>query len=80
MITTQKEMFAVRFADCMARLKALGLNGEVSVVAGLVMIATNDKYSAQSFRKAIKGACKKSGAVSVETRPNKNSYVFTVSV
>jgi hypothetical protein len=74
------ELMAVKFADCMARLKAFGLKGEVSVTAGLVMVATTDKGSAQGFRKAIKTACAKTGAVSTESRPAKGAYVFAIAI
>lgn len=79
MNTNQKEIFAVKFADCMARLKALGLKGEVAVTAGVVMVSTTDKGSAQGFRKAIKTACARTGAVSYENRPAKGAYVFTIA-
>lgn len=78
MPATASELFAVRFADCMARLKALGLKGEVTVTAGVVMVATTDKWSAQHFRKAIKTAADKAGAVRVENRPAPGAWVFTV--
>lgn len=80
MINTTAEMFAVKFADCMARLQALGLKGEVAVSAGIVMVSTTDKGSAQCFRKAIKTACSRTGAVTTETRPAKGAYVFTVAI
>ena len=80
MNANSKEMMAVKFADCMARLKALGLKGEVTVTAGVVMVATTDKGSAQCFRKAIKSTVAKLGAVSAETRPAKGAYVFTVAI
>lgn len=79
MLTTEKELMAVKFADCMSRLRNLGLKGEVAVTAGVVMISTADKISASGFRKAIKTACAKTGAVSVETRPAK-TYVFTIAI
>lgn len=79
MNASQKEFFAVKFADCMARLKALGLKGEVAVSAGVVMVSTTDKGSAQAFRKAIKTTCASSGSVSCETRPAKGAYVFTIA-
>jgi hypothetical protein len=79
MITSQKELFAVKFADCMARLKAFGLKGDVAVTAGIVMVSTTDKGSAQGFRKAIKTACARTGLVSCETRPAKGAYVFTIA-
>ena len=79
MQVSEREMLAVRFADCMGRLRALGLKGEVAVTAGVVMVTTTDKGSAQVFRKAIKTACTRSGAVSVENRPAKGAYVFTVA-
>lgn len=44
------------------------------------MISTADKVSASGFRKAIKTACDRTGAVSCETRPAKGAYVFTVVV
>lgn len=75
-----KEMMAVRFADCIGSLRAIGLKGEVSVTGGVVMIATNDKYSASGFRKAIKRACEKTGSLFVENRPTRGSYVFTIAV
>lgn len=79
MNASQKEIFAVKFADCMARLKHLGLKGEVAVSAGVVMVSTTDKGSAQVFRKSIKTACARSGSVSCETRPSKGAYVFTMA-
>jgi hypothetical protein len=78
MIFSQKELFAVKFADCMARLKSFGLKGEVAVTAGVVMVSTTDKHSAQGFRKAIKTACARTGATYCETRPAKGAYVFTM--
>lgn len=78
MINSQKEMMAVKFAECMGRLKLLGLKGDVSVTAGVVMIATTCKSSAPVFRKAIKTACR-SGILHVENRPSKGSYVFTIT-
>lgn len=80
MQTNQKEMMAVKFADCIGRLRGLCLKGEVAVSAGVVMISTADKVSASGFRKAIKTACDRTGAVSCETRPAKGAYVFTVVV
>jgi hypothetical protein len=79
MNASNNELFAVKFADCMARLKSFGLKGEVVVTAGVVMVSTTDKGSAQGFRKAIKTACAKSGSVSCETRPAKGAYVFTIA-
>lgn len=79
MLTNPAEMMAVKFADCMGRLRALGLKGEVAVTAGVVMVSTTDKGSAQAFRKAIKTACQRCGVVSVETRPARGAYVFTVA-
>ena len=73
-------MFAVKFADCMSRLKNLGLKGDVTVNSGLVMVSTSDKGSASCFRKAIKNACEKTGSVNTETRPKKGFYVFTITV
>lgn len=80
MLNTQKELFAVKFADCMARLKNLGLKADIAVTAGVVMVSTADKDSASCFRKAIKSACLKTGAVHVEKRPRKGFYVFSVTV
>lgn len=79
MNTNQAEVFSVRFAECIGRLRALGLKGEVAVVAGVVMVSTTDKTSASGFRKAIRTACARTGAVMVENRPAKGSYVFTVA-
>ena len=79
MITNHKELFAVKFEDCMARLKAFGLKGEVAVTAGVVMVSTTDKGSAQGFRKAIKTACARTGADFCENRPAKGAYVFTIA-
>lgn len=79
MQTNQKELFAVRFADCMGRLRHLGLKGEVTVTAGVVMIATADRISASGYRKAIKTACAKLNAVFTEHRPAK-TYVFTIVI
>ena len=78
MIATQTEMMAIKFADCMARLRNLGLTGEVVVTAGVVMVSTTSKISASGFRKAIKAACAKTGAVFTESR--KGGYVFTVAI
>lgn len=78
MQVSEREMLAVRFADCMGRLRALGLKGEVAVTAGVVMVSTTDKGSAQAFRKAVKTACARCGVVSVENRPTKGAYVFTI--
>lgn len=80
MQTNQTEMFAAKFADCMARLKALGLKAEIAVCAGVVVVSTQDKGSASCFRKAIKTASERAGAFFVENRPAKGSYVFTVKV
>lgn len=78
MEATQREQLAVRFADCMSRLKAIGLKGEVAVSAGVVMVSTTDRNSASSFRKAIKTACQRSGAICTESR--KGGYVFAVTL
>ena len=80
MQTNPKELFAVKFADCIGRLRGLGLKGDVAVSAGVVMISTADKASATGFRKAIKTACARTGAVICETLPAKGAYVFTVAV
>lgn len=80
MQTNFKEQMAVKFADCMARLKVLGLNGEISVTAGVVMVATADKNSASQFRKAMKKAAANTGAIFVENRPSKESRVFTLAI
>ena len=80
MMTSPAEALAVKFADCIARLKALGLRGEVAVSAGVVMVSTTDKGSAQGFRKAIKTACQRTGAVCAETRPARGAYVFTIAI
>lgn len=69
---------AERFAAIIERMKGLGLKGEVAVTSGVVMFSTTDKTSASLARKGIKNAAKKSGAVSVETRPAKGAYVFTI--
>jgi len=74
----QREMLAVQFADCMARLRALGLQAEITVQAGVVMVATHDKANAAHFRKAIKQATKRLGVISTETRPNATTRVFTI--
>lgn len=78
MKTSLSESFAVRFADCIGRLRAIGLTGEVAVSAGVVMVSTTNKNSAHAFRKAIKTACAKTGAAFVERRPAKGAYVFTI--
>lgn len=78
MISNKTELFAVKFADCMARLRALGLRGEVAVTAGVVMVSTTDKNSASGFRKAIKTACARTGADWCENRPARGAYVFTI--
>ena len=80
MNTTAREQYALQFANCIARLKALGLKGDVAVNAGVVMVSTSDKGSAQCFRKAIKTSCSNTGAISVETRPSKGAYIFTIAV
>lgn len=69
---------AERFAAIIERMKGLGLKGEVAVTSGVVMFSTTDKASASLARKGIKNAAKKAGAVSVETRPAKGAYVFTI--
>jgi hypothetical protein len=79
MQANQKELFAIKFADCMARLKSLGLVGEIAVNAGVVIVSTSSKGSASCFRKSIKNACKSTGAISTETRPQKGFYVFTIA-
>ena len=76
----QKEQFALQFAECMARLRALGLQAEITVQAGVVMVATHDKINAAHFRKAIKAACKSTGAISIESRPDATTRVFTVAI
>lgn len=75
-----REQFALQFANCMARLRALGLQAEITVQAGVVMVATHDKANAAHFRKAIRAACRKTGAVMVENRPNATARIFTVVV
>lgn len=75
-----KEQMAVQLADCMSRLKALGLKGEVAVTAGVVMVSTTDKNSASQFRKAMKKVAERTGTVFVENRPSKESRVFTLAV
>lgn len=80
MINTKREILAVKFADCMARLKNFGLKGEVTVTSKMVMVSTSDKSSASCFRKAIKKSCEGTGAVNTETRPKKGFYVFTIVV
>ena len=73
-----REQFALQFANCMARLRALGLQAEITVQAGVVMVATHDKANAAHFRKAIKQATKRLGVISTETRPNATTRVFTI--
>lgn len=80
MNNSQKEIFAIRFADCMARLKLLGLKGDICVNASSVVISTSDSVSAKGFRKALKTACARTDSTWCETRPNKGSYVFAVAV
>ena len=80
MQTNSQELMAVKFADAMARLKAFSLKGDVTVQAGVVMVATTCKWSASHFRKGIKTACKRTGATWVENRPSKEARVFTVIV
>lgn len=79
MHTSPRELFAIKFADCMHRLKSLGLKGEIAVTPGAVMVSTSDKGSAQCFRKAIKSACARTGTTPIETRPAKGFYVFTIA-
>lgn len=80
MQTNFKELMAVKFAEAMGRLKALGLKGEITVQPGVVMIATTCKWSASHFRKGIKTACANTGATWVENRPSKEARVFTVVI
>lgn len=79
MKTSIREELAIRFADAMSRLKLLGLKCEVAVSAGVVMVSTSDKGSAQILRASIKKASERMEAVSVETRPSKGFYVFTIA-
>lgn len=69
---------AERFAQIIERMKALGLRGEVAVASGVVMFSTTDKNSASLARKGIKSAANKAGVVSIETRPAKGAYIFTI--
>ena len=80
MITSQQEMFAVKFAGAIAGLKALGLRGEVVVRGGLVMISTSCKFSATQYRKNLRSAQQRNRGLLVETRPIKGAYVFTFLV
>lgn len=75
----QREQFALQFANCMARLRRLGLRAEITVNAGVVMVSTHDKANAAHFRKAIKTACRRTGTISVESRPNATTRVFTIA-
>ncbi len=75
-----KPAIAARFAVAMDKLRNFGLKGEVAVSGGIVVISTTDKPSSKTYRAAIKRACAKTGAVSVETRPSKASWVFTIAV
>jgi hypothetical protein len=79
MNNSRSELFAVRFADAVAGLKRLGIVCDVAVNAGLVIVSTTDKSSAQTLRAACKRASKAhSTSVFVETRPTKGAYVFTI--
>lgn len=80
MLNTRREALVLKFADCMNRLRALGLSAEITVTGGVVLVATSDKNNASAFRKAIKTACAKTGAVFVETRPSATARVFAISV
>ena len=77
MITNTKEMFAVRFADSMTKLKLFGVKAEITVASGLIMIVTSDKSSASIIRKSIK-KIKMQEIVATETRPTKDTSVFAI--
>ncbi|MFZ6767778.1 hypothetical protein ACO0LM_11910 [Undibacterium sp. Di26W] len=79
MQTNKSEMQAVQFADCMARLKRIGLHCDVGVAAGVVMISTDSRIDASTIRKAVKQAAPAMGAIHVENRPRKGFYVFTIT-
>lgn len=76
---SSRELLALRFADCMGRLKHFGVICDVAVVAGAVIVATSDKGSAKTLRKAIKTAAGKCGANHCENRP-RGRWIFTVTV
>lgn len=80
MQTSHKEIFAIKFADCMTRLKNLGLVCEVAVIAGVVMISTQCAHSAKTIRRSSKMAANKCDAITCENRPSKGFYVFTIKV
>jgi hypothetical protein len=71
--------YACRFAECMEKLKNLGLKGEVALTGNVIMISTA-KDCASLWRKAIKTACIKTGCERIETRPAKGFYVFTIII
>lgn len=80
MQTSQKELFAIQFAECMNKLKRLGLICDVAVNAGIVLISTKCKHSASTIRKSSKMAANKCGAITCENRLSKGFYVFTIKV
>jgi ferric-dicitrate binding protein FerR (iron transport regulator) len=79
MQTSPQEYRALILSEAVGRLKALGVTFDVAVTAGVVMVSSGCKYSAKTLRKAIKTACARLDAVSVETRPAKGFYVFTIA-
>lgn len=72
--------YACRFYECMDKLKKLGLKGEVSLTAGLVMVSVQGKENSKPWRKAIKTACNKTGVIFAENRPMKDLYLFSIKV
>lgn len=79
MYTSPQEAHALRLADAIGRLKSFGVSCSVAVSSGVVIVSTGCKYSAKTLRKAIKTACARQDAVSIETRPTKGFYVFTIA-
>lgn len=71
--------YACRFAECMEKLKRLGLKGEVALTGNVIMVSSA-KDCASLWRKAIKTACIKTGCERIETRPAKGFYVFTIII
>ena len=71
--------YACRFAECMQRLKNLGLKGEIALTGNVIMISSF-KDCASQWRKAIKTACDKTNTKRIETRPSKGFYVFTIII
>lgn len=72
------QTLAERFAACMDKLRAIGLSGSVCITEGLVLVECRSKFDASTWRKAIKTAATKAGVISIETRPQKGHYIFTI--